>query len=131
MRHPSNPVRHLVVFAVAVVAVVALAGCTVGQPRDPGEYGEINTNNEGYYGNLMFGCTGVRANDAGEYVDVKLESPDFCTCVFRGMKETVPFSDAQAFDKAQGEAEEGESIELPENIDRVRTTCADDDGAYS
>lgn len=128
MRHPSNPLRTVVLLA---VAAVALAGCTVGQPRDPGEYGEINTNNEGYYGNLMFGCTGVRANDAGEYVDVKLESPDFCTCVFRGMKETVLFSEAQAFDKAQAEAEEGETIELPENIDRVRTTCAEDDNAYS
>jgi hypothetical protein len=113
-----------------VVAAVALVGCTGGQ-SDPTEYGSINDQNEGYYGNLMFGCTGVEANDDGEYVDVKLEDPDFCTCIFRGMKETVPFADAQEFDEQQADAEEGTDITIPSNINTVRTTCAEDDGAYS
>lgn len=127
MRPSPHSVRSVAALA---AAALVLAGCAAGQPRDPGEYGEINTNNEGYYGNLMFGCTGVRANAQGEYVDVELESPDFCTCVFRGMKETVPFPDAKDFDKAQADAEEGETIELPENINRVRTKCAENDNAF-
>lgn len=120
--------RHVIVVA---VAALALSSCTGGQPREPDKYGDINTENEGYYGNLMFGCTGVQANDKGEYVDVKLESPDFCTCVFRGMKETVPFPDAKEFDEQQADAEEGETIELPPGIDKVRTTCAEDVDSYS
>lgn len=123
--------RSLRVLLVAVVAATALAGCSNGQQAQPKNYGDINTKNEGYYGNLMFGCTGVEANEDGEYVDVKLESPDFCTCIFRGMKETVPFSDAQEFDEQQADAEEGTDIELPANIDKVRTTCAEDDSSYS
>jgi hypothetical protein len=72
----------------------------------------------------------VRANSDGKYVDVELESRDFCTCVFRGMKETVPFPDAKAFDEAQADAEDGEAIELPENINRVRTRCAENEAAF-
>ena len=127
MRLLSTPFRTVVL---AALAAVALAGCSGGQPRDPDSYGEINTTNEGYYGNLMFGCTGVQANDDGKYVDVKLEDPDFCTCIFRGMKETVPFPEAQEFDEQQADAEEGADIELPPSIDKVRTTCAENDGAY-
>jgi hypothetical protein len=127
MRSVPRPARVLIV---TVVAAMALVGCTGGQASQPKEYGSINTENEGYYGNLMFGCTGVEANDDGKYVDVKLEDPDFCTCVFRGMKETVPFSEAQEFDEQQADAEEGADIELPPSIDKVRTTCAENDGAY-
>lgn len=128
MRRPSRTARHLIV---AAAAALALGACAGGQPPDPDGYGEINTDNEGYYGNFMFGCTGVQANDDGEYVDVKLEQPDFCTCVYRGMSETVPFEDAKAFDEAQADAPEGETIELPENIDKVRVACADDVDAYA
>ncbi|MEI2698368.1 MAG: hypothetical protein V9E94_08475 [Microthrixaceae bacterium] len=125
----SRTVRALIVTA---VASVGLLGCTAGgQAAQPKEYGDINTGNEGYYGNLMFGCTGVQANDDGKYVDVELESAAFCTCVFRGMKETVPFSEAKSFDEQQAEAGEDETIELPSSIDKVRTTCADDEDAYS
>lgn len=129
MRPVLSTARALIV---TVVASVALVGCySGGQAAAPKEYGDINTENEGYYGNLMFGCTGVQANADGKYVDVKLESPTFCTCVFRGMKETVPFSEAKEFDEQQADAEEGETIKLPESIDKVRTTCADDEDAYS
>lgn len=123
--------RSARVLIVVIAASMALVGCTSGQKPEPDNYGEINTENEGYYGNLMFGCTGVEANDDGKYVDVKLENPDFCTCIFRGMKETVPFPDAKQFDEQQAEAEEGTTIELPANINKVRTTCAEDDSAYS
>jgi hypothetical protein len=128
MRRPSHTVRNVIVVA---LAAMALASCAGGQPPDPDNYGEINTDNEGYYGNLMFGCTGVQANDDGKYVDVKLESPDYCTCVYRGMKETVPFPEAKEFDEQQAEAEEGETIELPDSIDKVRSSCGEDVDAYS
>jgi hypothetical protein len=128
MRFLPRPARVLMLTA---VASMALMGCAGGQQRQPKEYGDINTKNEGYYGNLMFGCTGVEANDKGKYVDVKLETPDFCTCVFRGMKETVPFTDAEAFDEQQADAPEGTDIKLPANINKVRTTCAEDDSSYS
>jgi hypothetical protein len=123
--------RSARILIVAIAAAVLAVGCTNGQKRDPKEYGSINTENEGYYGNLMFGCTGVEANDDGKYVDVKLEQPDFCTCIFRGMKETVPFGDAKQFDEQQAEAEDGATIKLPANINKVRTTCAEDNDSYS
>ena len=128
MRSVPRPARVLIVTA---IASMALLGCSGGQASQPKEYGDINTENEGYYGNLMFGCTGVEADEDGKYVDVKLESPDFCTCVFRGMKETVPFADAKAFDEEQADAPEGSDIKLPSNINKVRTTCAEDDSSYS
>jgi hypothetical protein len=80
--------------------------------------------------NLLGGCRGVPANDDGKYVDVKLESPSYCTCLFRGMKETVPFAEAKEFEEQQADAEEGADIELPASIDKVRTTCAENDAAY-
>ena len=43
--------------------------------RTPTSYGDVNTTNEGYYGNFMFGCTGVEANDDGKYVDVEAREP--------------------------------------------------------
>ena len=134
MRSVPRSARALII---AVVASTAVLGCTGGQPPDPSSYGDINTDNDGYYGNLMFGCTGVQANDDGDYDTSslpeadRLETPDFCTCVFRGMKETVPFADAEAFDQQQADTPEGETIELPANINKVRTTCADDVDAYT
>lgn len=134
MRSVPRSARALII---AVVASTAMLGCTGGQPPDPSSYGDINTINDGYYGNLMFGCTGVQADGAGDYDTSslpeadRLESPGFCTCVFRGMKETVPFADAQAFDEQQADAADDENIELPANINRVRTSCADDVDAYT
>jgi hypothetical protein len=113
-------------LSLLVVAVVALSGCAGGQPQ-PREYGEVNTNNEGYYGNFMLGCTGVEANSDGDYVDVKYESEDYCTCVFNGMKETVTFDVAQEFEEAQADAEEGSDITIPRAIREVMDDC--DSGA--
>ena len=124
MRSQSRSVRSALIL---VVGALALVGCTGAQP-DPKEYGSINDKGEGYYGNFMYGCTGVEPTD-GEYVDVKLESADFCTCVFRGLKETVNFDEMKEFEEAQAEAEPGE-LTIPKNIDKVRSRCAEDDTAY-
>lgn len=110
--------------ALAVVALFALAGCAPGQSQPTG-YGDVNDKGEGYYGNFMFGCTGVEPTE-GKYVDVTLENPDFCRCVFEGLKEKVPFDDVKQFEEAQAEAESGADIEIPANIEAVRKSCADE-----
>ncbi len=125
MRPTSRTVRRLSVLA---VCAIALAGCG-GQEAAPKDYGEINTKGDGFYGNLMYGCTGVEPTD-GKYVDVKLQEPEFCTCLWRGLKATVPFDDVKKFDEAQAEAEEGE-IKVPENIAKVQQRCGEDNDAYS
>ena len=119
--------RSLRAVLLVVAFAVPLLGCT-GQTPEPKEYGDVNSEGEGYYGNFMFGCTGVLPTD-GEYVDVKLENPDFCTCVFRGLKETVNFSETKDFEEAQADAEPGE-LEIPKNIDSVRKKCAENDNAF-
>lgn len=121
-------IRRLRTAAVPLVALAAIAGCAGVEPA-PSEYGDVNDENDGYYGNFMFGCTGVEANEDGEYVDVELEDPAFCTCVFRGLKETVPFSEIDEFEEAQADAADGE-LEIPENIDAVREDCAEDERAF-
>jgi hypothetical protein len=128
MRRPSQLVRNVIVVAVSAVALV---GCSPTQASQPDGYGDVNDDNEGYYGNFMYGCTGVEANADGEYVDVKVAQPDFCTCVFRGLKETVNFSEMKEFDEAQAEAEDGETVEIPDDIERVRRSCDEDVDAYS
>jgi len=104
-----------------VACALAISSCG-GTVPDPKEYGDANTKNEGYYGNLMYGCTGVRANDAGNYVDVTLESTSYCKCLFAGLKETVPFAAARDFDKYQATAQPGE-IKVPANIQAVQEKC--------
>lgn len=130
VRHDRSARRLLSTALLGCVALVA-AACGVGEPQ-PTEYGEVNDDNDGYYGNFMFGCTGVEANEDGEYVDWTLENPDFCTCVFRGLKEeNVPFAEMQEFEEAQAEAADDEDIPLPENVDEIRITCGEDDAAFS
>jgi hypothetical protein len=118
-RFSTRAARGLSLLA---VTVVALSGCSGGQPQ-PREYGEVNTENEGYYGNFMLGCTGVEANADGEYVNVEYGSEDYCTCVFKGMKETVTFDVAQEFEEAQAEAEDGSEITVPRAIREVMDDC--------
>ena len=80
-----------ILAAIAIVAF-ALAGCG-GQARQPDSYGSANPDGDGFYGNFMFGCTGVTPVD-GEYLETTLETKSFCRCVYDGMKDTVPFAEA-------------------------------------
>ena len=121
MRPLTRAIRGL---SLVLVASVALVGCTGVQPQ-PRDYGEANTNNEGYFGHFMLGCTGVEATD-GEYVDPTIASEDYCRCVFTGLKDPgdgVPFAEMQAFEEAQAEAESGEDIEVPRNVQRIMDRC--------
>ena len=124
MRPVTRAVRGLSLLAVSAVVLV---GCAGGQPQ-PREYGEVNTNNEGYYGNFMLGCTGVEANGSGDYVpedgEQLLMPVDYCRCVFEGMKETVPFAEARVFEEAQADAEEGSDITIPKAIQSVMDDCS-------
>jgi hypothetical protein len=113
---PTSPI--VVVF---VIAALVLVGCS-GQASQPDSYGEANSEGEGFYGNFMYGCTGVMPVD-GEYPDPTLESQAFCRCVYDGMKETVPFEEAKAFDEAQAAAEPGTEISVPSNIAAVQQRC--------
>lgn len=122
MRHQRFG-RVSATVVVAIAASVVLLGCT-GQARQPDSYGEPNPTGEGFYGNFMFGCTGVEPVD-GDYEDPTLESQVFCRCVYDGMKETVPFPEAKAFDEAQAEVEPGEELDIPRGIETVRERCAD------
>ena len=123
MRHQTFG-RVSATVVVAIAASVVLLGCT-GQARQPDSYGEPNPDGEGFYGNFMFGCTGVEPVD-GDYQDPVLESQAFCRCVYDGMKETVPFSEAKSFDEAQAEVEPGEELVIPAGIETVRERCADE-----
>jgi hypothetical protein len=125
MRSASRSIRRM---SLLVVCAVALVGCG-GQVRDPDEYGDVNSDGEGYYGNLMYGCTGDEPNDAGEYKDTGLGTPAYCECLFKGLKEKVPFADAKKFDEDQAKAEPGE-LTVPKNIASVRTACGEDDSAF-
>ena len=109
------------ILVTIIIAALALAGCT-GQAQQPDNYGSANTDGEGFYGNFMFGCTGVTPVD-GEYQDTTLESQPFCRCVYDGMKETVPFAEAKAFDEAQAAAEPGTDITVPPNIESIQERC--------
>lgn len=124
------------VATLAASCCLVLAGC-VGVQQDPTDYGEVNDQNEGYYGNWMFGCTGVEANEDGVYdtstlpEDERLESPDFCTCVYLGLKEeNVPFEEMKAFDEAQENASEDDPIELPDEVVEISERCNDDAATF-
>ena len=121
MRPVTRAARGMILLA---VAAIALSGCAGGQPQ-PTEYGDANTENDGYFGNFMLGCTGIEA-EGGEYDPEKIEfeSEEYCRCVFAGMKETVPFAEAKAFEAAQAEAESGDDITVPKNIQAVMDDCA-------
>jgi len=119
--HPLT--RALRGASLAVVAAIALAGCSGVQPQ-PRNYGEVTTDGSGYFGNFMFGCTGVEPDSEGRYVDVELQSEDYCRCVFAGLKEKVPFDEVRQFEEDQAEAEDGNDIEVPRNIRNVMDDCA-------
>ncbi|MEI7885955.1 MAG: hypothetical protein WCJ04_01060 [Actinomycetes bacterium] len=115
---PARTTFRTVILVAACALALSSCGGTVREPR---EYGDVTTDGKGYYGNLMYGCTGVEPTD-GKYVNVKLESVNYCNCIFNGLKETVPFSDAKAFDQYQATAKAGE-IKIPKNIQTVQQKC--------
>lgn len=108
-------------FGLVVALVAVAAACGGGQAAQPDDYGEPNSEGEGYFGNFMYGCTGVQPTD-GKYVDTTLGSQQFCRCVYDGLKETVPFDEAKRFDEAQAKSEPGE-ISVPNNIEKVQQDC--------
>jgi len=125
MRPASRTIRRM---SLLVVCAVALVGCG-GQVRDPTEYGEVNTDGKGYYGNLMYGCTGNEPDEDGVYEAGDLGTPDYCRCLFNGLKQKVPFADAKKFDEDQAKADPGE-LTVPKNIASVRTACSEDSDAF-
>jgi hypothetical protein len=124
MRPANRAARGL---SLLVIAMVVLAGCAGGQPQPRG-YGEPTTDGSGYFGNFMLGCTGVEPNEDGDYEDVRYESQEYCRCVFDGLSDPggVPFSEVQAFEDAQGEADDPSEITVPRNIQRVMDGCANE-----
>lgn len=110
------------VALVTILFAVLVTSCT-GAVRDPTNYGKVNAKGEGFYGNLMYGCTGVEPDADGNYVDEKLSSADYCKCLFEGLSDRVPFSDVRDFEEAQADAEEGDDVEVPDEIARVQKDC--------
>ena len=117
----SPTARTALRFALVVALTAIAAACGGGQAAQPDGYGEPNSDGEGYYGNLMYGCTGVQPVD-GKYKDSTLGSQQFCRCVYDGLKETVPFDEAKQFDEAQANSKPGE-VSVPGNIERIQTNC--------
>ncbi|MCB1255978.1 MAG: hypothetical protein KDB26_02675 [Microthrixaceae bacterium] len=105
-------------------ALMVLAGCSSAM-RQPTDYGDINAKGEGFYGNFMYGCTGVQPTD-GKYTNAKLGSEDFCKCIFTGLKKTVDFSDVRDFEEAQADADEDNPPTVPKGIEKVRKDCAEE-----
>jgi hypothetical protein len=121
---PETPATiRSVLASFAAATALMLTACGGGQPATPDNYGEPNPDGDGYYGNFMYGCTGVLPTD-GAYVDVTLGSEAFCRCVYDGMVETVPFDEAKRFDDAQAESAPGD-ITIPANIAAVQEGCGD------
>ncbi len=106
---------------VAFVCLLVVVGCS-GQARQPSEYGEINSKGEGYFGNLMYGCTGVQPTD-GKYINETLSSADYCECLFTGLKDTVPFAEVKKFEETQADAKAGDEITVPKGIAKVQREC--------
>lgn len=111
-------------FAVIAVLFALVATSCTGAVRDPTQYGDANTKGEGFYGNLMYGCTGVLPDTDGNYVDEKLSSSDYCKCLFEGLKDRVPFSDVRDFEEAQADAEPGNEPDVPKGITAVQDDCS-------
>lgn len=108
----------------ATLLLVFLLGACTGGVREPTSYGEANIKGEGFYGNLMYGCTGVEPDADGNYVDEKLSSSEYCRCLFEGLRDRVPFADVRDFEAAQADAEAGKEPAIPDEIARVQKDCA-------
>jgi hypothetical protein len=111
---PRRPLRRsLLVGALAVL----LGASACGQQRQPTEYGKE------YKENFMLGCTGVDADGEVPPGGEKLASTSYCECVYEGLEDKVPFDEAREFEEQQSEADSGEDIEVPKNIQAVFDGC--------
>lgn len=105
--------------ALAAVALVLPLACGVNpQPTDYGD---------DYEDNFMLGCTGIfqKGDKEGERSSdaVVFASEDECQCIYDGLVEKVPFSEAKEFEDQQAEAESGDDIVVPDNIQKIFDEC--------
>jgi hypothetical protein len=120
MPHPptsGRPRRVLRSAFVVAALTVALVASSCGQQRQPTEYGED------YRENFMLGCTGVEEDGEVPPGGEKLASKSYCECVYDGLKDKVPFDEVREFEEQQAEAESGDDIEVPKNIQTVFDGC--------
>lgn len=117
VRHHRSMSRLFVVVAAA--AALVLTACAPGQaqPTDYGVEGEL------FYDNFMIGCTEQEPDENGSFEHVDAEVFSFCECVFRGMKERIPFADAMAFEESMADIDEDEEFEVPQPILTIMNGC--------
>ncbi len=109
MRRPST---RLLVLPV-VVALGLLTAC--GQQTQPTSYGDD------YESNFMFGCK--QQVKIPEDAEGGPQAPeDYCKCVYKGLKDKVPFDDAKKFEDQQADEDAGQ-IKVPKNIQAVFDSC--------
>ena len=109
MRRPS--IRLLLLPVVG--ALLLLTAC--GAQTQPTGYGDD------YKNNFMFGCE--QQAKIPEDVEGGPQAPkDYCTCVYKGLVEKVPFDDAKKFEDQQADEDAGQ-IKVPKNIQAVFDSC--------
>lgn len=115
---------RLVVVACAAIAILVTA-CAPGQaqPTDYGLEGEL------FYNNFMIGCTNTEPDEDGNFTEADAEELAFCGCLFKGLKDRVPFADAMSYEESMADIEEDESFEVPAQIMSVMNSCDNADGA--
>lgn len=114
-----NQSRRLRLAALGAVALVVPLACGVNpQPTDYGD---------DYEDNFMLGCTGIfqKGDKEGERSsDAVVFAPqDECQCIYDGLVEKVPFSESKEFEEQQAEAESGDEIDVPDNIQKIYDEC--------
>jgi hypothetical protein len=114
---PSRSLRLRLAALGAALLVVPMACGVNPQPTDYGD---------DYENNFMLGCTGRFQdgdNEGDRSSDAKVFAPeDVCQCIYDGLVEKVPFTEAKEFEEAQAEQEAGD-IEVPENIQKIIDEC--------
>lgn len=110
---PSRSPRTLLALILASLAVVSACG----QQAQPKDYGED------YEKNFMLGCTGRDEDGDIPPGGSELASRSYCECVYEGLEEKIPFDEAKEFEDKQSEAESGDEIDVPKNIQSVFDGC--------
>lgn len=109
----SRSPRSFLLGPLVASLVLVAAGC--GQQLQPTSYDET------YQKNFMFGCHEQSNNDGPQ------ASEDFCRCVYKNVKASVPFDDAKKFEEQQAKADAGK-ITVPKNIQAQIDKCTKGDG---